>query len=126
MKAQGLPLNFIVLAAMAILILVLVVAFVLMGRQSLQSSMTPSAIKTTCDGYCQNINNYAADKDSPGAGNTITGAPSSFCSKTFATSTSTNSTCTSTANSCIANFGDGSSCKINCVKSGNAWSVKCA
>ena len=63
MKSQGLPLNFIVLAAIAILILVLVVAFVMGGRSALGGEMTMEAAKTYCHNLCNQISTCAQSND---------------------------------------------------------------
>lgn len=59
MKSQGLPLNFIVLAALAILILILAAAFVMMGSKSIQRSMNPQTAHTNCRNICLDMQNYA-------------------------------------------------------------------
>ena len=51
MKSQGLPLNFIVLAALAILILILAAAFILMGGKSIQRTMSPPDRKSELQKY---------------------------------------------------------------------------
>ena len=61
-KAQGLPLNFIVLAAIAILILILVVGFVIGGGTSISRSISPNAARQYCESACSDIKSQAATK----------------------------------------------------------------
>ena len=63
MKSQGLPLNFIVLAALAILILILAAAFVIMGGRSMQRTMSPQAARTNCKNICYEMQRNASTMD---------------------------------------------------------------
>ena len=62
MKSQGLPLNFIVLAALAILILILAAAFIIMGGKSIQKSMSPQTARANCQQICYNLQTLASTK----------------------------------------------------------------
>lgn len=55
MKSQGLPLNFIVLAAIAILILILVVGFVIGGGGAVEGSISPAAARSNCQRWCSEL-----------------------------------------------------------------------
>ena len=54
-KAQGLPLNFIVLAAIAILILILVVGFVIGGGSSIGRTISPQVARQNCEDFCADM-----------------------------------------------------------------------
>ena len=60
MKAQGLPINFIVIAALAILILILAAGFVVAGGGSIQSSMGPQVFRTNCESTCSVLQRQAS------------------------------------------------------------------
>jgi hypothetical protein len=62
MKSQGLPLNFIVLAALAILILILAAAFIIMGGKSVQKSMSPQTARANCQQICYNMQRMASKR----------------------------------------------------------------
>ena len=55
MKSQGLPINFIVLAAVAILILILIVGFVIGGGTAIERGITPGVARTNCDRWCSDL-----------------------------------------------------------------------
>lgn len=55
MKAQGLPLNFIILGALALLVLVVAVAFFMSGTSSLTSGLTQQQLNQKCTSLCGNI-----------------------------------------------------------------------
>ena len=55
MKAQGLPLNFIILGALALLVLVVAVAFFMSGTATLTSGMTQQQLSQKCTSLCSNI-----------------------------------------------------------------------
>lgn len=63
MKSQGLPINFIVLAAVAILILILVVGFVVAGGGAFQRAVTPATARSQCETFCSRIQADAMTKD---------------------------------------------------------------
>ena len=56
MKAQGLPLNFIILGALALLVLVVAVAFFMSGTTTLTTAMSQQQVKTACDNLCNQAN----------------------------------------------------------------------
>ena len=62
MKSQGLPLNFIVIAALAILILILAAGFVIMGGKSIQKSFSPQQARSNCKTICYNLQRVASTK----------------------------------------------------------------
>ena len=59
MKAQGLPINFVVIAALAILILILAAGFVIAGGTSVGAAMGPQQSRNTCSGFCTTMQNTA-------------------------------------------------------------------
>jgi hypothetical protein len=59
-NAQGLPINFIVLAALAILILILAAGFVIGGGTSASSALNPQQAKNFCDNICLNMQRWAS------------------------------------------------------------------
>ena len=63
-RAQGLPLNFIVLAAIAILILILVVGFVIGGGTSISRTMSPAAARQYCESACADLKAQASGQTS--------------------------------------------------------------
>jgi len=62
MRAQGLPINFIVLAALAILILILAAGFVIAGGSSVGGALGPQQVSNTCRGYCTTMANDLSNK----------------------------------------------------------------
>ena len=81
-KAQGLPLSFIVIAAIAVLILVIVVAFVIFGLGgsfkgiTLQSTSDLESVKAACQANCNKLKT--------GTTTAVTFATSQYCSKKYA------------------------------------------
>ena len=63
MKSQGLPINFIVIAALAILILVLIAAFVIVFRGSLAGALTPEVARANCERACRSLQTAAGTRD---------------------------------------------------------------
>ena len=60
MKAQGLPINFIVLAALAILILILAAAFAIGGFGTFKRALSPEAARQQCNTWCSEVQTDAA------------------------------------------------------------------
>ena len=60
MKSQGLPINFIVLAAVAILILILIIGFVIGGGTAMERSIAPGVARSNCDRWCSDLQARAA------------------------------------------------------------------
>ena len=56
MKAQGLPLNFVILGALALLVLVVAVAFFMSGTATLSTAVSQQQVQTTCNNLCNQIN----------------------------------------------------------------------
>lgn len=69
-RAQGLPLEFIVLAAIAILILILVVGFVIGGGISFAGAVSPASFSANCKQICSN---YQRDASTVGVKTTGSG-----------------------------------------------------
>ena len=63
MKGQGLPISFVVLAAIAILILVLAVAFIVGIRGSAVTALTQSEVQQKCEAACNSLKLWAQNKD---------------------------------------------------------------
>lgn len=61
-KAQGLPLEFIVLAAIAILILVIVVVIVVGGGMSVTKSVSPVIMRQNCESACAKLQTTASQQ----------------------------------------------------------------
>ena len=59
MKSQGLPINFIVLAAIAILILILVVGFVIGGGTAFERGVAPGVARSNCNSWCSALRQEA-------------------------------------------------------------------
>ena len=111
MKAQGLPINFIVIAALAILILILVVGFVVAGGSSFTSAVAPEQATSTCNSFC-----VTAQRSAAGVYNSTeiqtwkSSAPTQqkFCTATFdIKGKGKGITCPQLVGSCIVTFGDG-------------------
>jgi hypothetical protein len=107
MRAQGLPINFIVLAALAILILILAAGFVIAGGGSVGGALGPTQVRNTCSGYCNTLQNQviAYGKGDSAATNAVMN--SQWCKNKFiVTGLSGNQSCYQLT-SCVATFGDG-------------------
>ena len=63
MKAQGLSISFVVVAALAILVLVLAVAFVMGWFHSGGQTVSMQKAKSICSGYCNSITTALSDTD---------------------------------------------------------------
>lgn len=64
-KAQGLPINFIVIAALAILILILAAGFVIAGGSSIGGALGPQQAKTVCNNWCNELQTTAGNEEYP-------------------------------------------------------------
>jgi hypothetical protein len=121
MKAQGLPINFIVLAALAILILILATGFILGGGLSISASISPDQARASCQNACLNVRSAASTMDTYVSGATVS-AGSSYCKNyvvagvSAAGGPSGGLTCADVriGTSCVASFADGTSCNIKC------------
>jgi len=124
-KAQGLPINFIVLAAIAILILILVVGFVIGGSSSFGRSISPTVARQNCESSCAKLQNIAAAKDygtNPDVWTALgyasdKGASSTFCIKQEAqggVAGGVNCTHSSIGVSCFVTFADGIQKLVKC------------
>ena len=63
MKAQGLSVSFVVVAALAILVLVLGVAFLMGAFGSQKTSAQEQQVKTQCNSWCSTIQSQASQLD---------------------------------------------------------------
>lgn len=98
-KAQGLPINTIILIAIGLLILVLFITFVLGGFSGISGGTNPNAQAEAA--FAQNCNTYCTESQS-------TGNSASWC-------TYPNTTIGGTAYSCATVPGGSSTCTINSV-----------
>ena len=115
MKAQGLPINFIVIAALAILILILAAGFVIAGGSAFGGAVGPEQARSTCNNFCVTAQRSAGDV----YGNTsdwIAGVNDlRFCTAEFdIKGIGTDVTCTTLVGSCLVTFGDGTTYGIDC------------
>ena len=114
-RAQGLPINFIVIAALAILILILAAGFVIGGGASVGAAMGPQQARNTCQGYCNTAQQSAAgmyDADDIVAWKALSagaaGYDSKFCTAEFdVEGQGTGIKCFSIIGGCKVTFGDG-------------------
>jgi len=111
MKAQGLPINFIVLAALAILILILAAGFVIGGGTSASGALSPQIVKNNCQNACVQLNSWAA-----GTANKTVPTGGTYCLNYTITGVSTPQKCDSASIGapCVLTFQDGSNCKVGC------------
>ena len=118
MKAQGLPINFIVLAAVGIFILILAVMFVLGGGSSATAAMSPQQVRNTCNNACVGLQQYATGQSSyPGIGGNINTALTAFCKDYTISGVSAAVKCdnVNVGVSCRLVYADGTGCTVNCT-----------
>jgi len=119
MKAQGLPINFIVIAALAILILILAAGFVVAGGSSFGRAVSPETMRSSCQTWCNDLESYTTNNvnTAPASGEAISG-PTGYCSKNLAVKGIGSGTCGDLEDklgvSCYVTFEDGSSCRVSC------------
>ncbi|HDQ59992.1 MAG TPA: hypothetical protein ENN30_02250 [Candidatus Woesearchaeota archaeon] len=116
-KAQGLPINFIVIAALAILVLILAAGFLIGGGASAGGALGPTQVANTCNGYCQNLQRAAASQAKPDGGMATweDGINSRYCKSTFAVEGSAvDKSCLDMGIVCRVTFVDGSTGTVEC------------
>jgi hypothetical protein len=114
-KAQGLPINFIVLAALAILIMVLGAGFVIAGGSSVAGSIGPQVARNTCQGYCSQAQSLASQDLTSPDNATLWAINTKFCTiEQTVQGYNAPQGCTAIGVNCILTFGDGSSQQIKC------------
>ena len=114
MRAQGLPINFIVIAALAILILILAAGFVVAGGGATQRALSPQAAKSSCDSWCGQLQQLViSDPSIDGADDTEV-TDSKFCNNTQILD-GVAKTCTDINAQCLLTFADGSSAYAECT-----------
>ena len=120
MKAQGLPINFIVIAALAILILILAAGFVVAGGSSFSSAVGPETVKSKCQTYCNTLNMYTSNNIESST-SVAMWEQKDYCSKSFSVKGMGTGTCgtleTKLGTSCYVTFEDGTSCRVTCDNS---------
>ena len=80
MKGQGLPLNFIVLGALALLVLVVVIAYFVTGGASIFQQTSDTDVRNQCNSLCANIQTVYAQRYSYNEiENDIEDLASSYC-----------------------------------------------
>jgi hypothetical protein len=128
-KAQGLPINFIVLAAVGIFVLILAIMFVLGGGTSASTAISPQQARATCNSQCAGIQSWALGQpikvafngnfvDNNAAG--TPDAPTDFCKGRNVAGISGTVGCDAAAlgATCVVSFQDGLSCNVGCVSTG--------
>ena len=131
MKAQGLSISFVVVAALAILVLVLAVAFVMGWFGSSQKTVSMQKAKSICNDYCNSITTAMANYDcTTGISNheqcvcnNATTAYKNYCETTFKIS-GHDYTCKDIA-PCTAQDAIGNSIPITCSYNASS-NPKCA
>ncbi len=119
MKSQGLPINFIVIAALAILILILVVGLVVGGGGAFQRTLSPSAARSNCETFCSRIQTHASREDStdyPAIGESVTtlNGHNLFCAEQDIEGLEADSTCEDLGIICRVTFRDGITREVGC------------
>ena len=116
MKSQGLPLNFIVLAALAILILILAAAFVIMGGKSIQRTMSPQTARTNCKNICYDMQRAASalDYNSTTMTSFNTTYGSRWCAPQDIQGEGNDLTCVSIGETCYVTFNNDVQKMMNC------------
>ena len=110
MKGQGLPINFIVIAALAILILILAAGFVVAGGSSFGAAVSPASARANCQTICANLQNDAKQVDSA-TGLESTGG---FCVEQDIQGMGDNIKCPSLGEECYVTFSDFVQQRIEC------------
>ena len=115
MKSQGLPLNFIVLAALAILILILAAAFIIMGGKSIQKSMSPQTARANCQQICYKMQSDASTKEYS-SDSDISGLDGhdAWCTGQDIEGLGTNVTCTAIGEHCYVTFSNSIQKEVTC------------
>ena len=127
MKSQGLPINFIVLAAVAILILILIVGFVIGGGAAFERNIAPGVARSNCDRWCSSLQQQASINTQENFGTNDIG--SSYCTNTQVVDGQPNVYChitggtppvdaTNLNHRCLLSFADGTSRYANCTHTG--------
>jgi len=121
MKSQGLPINFIVLAAVGIFVLILAVIFVISGGSSATAALSPQQVRNSCNTACVGLVQWAAGRaTSLGNGHAFaasqygTDASKTYCTGYTITGSSTPQKCPDIGVSCSVTFSDGTGCKVKC------------
>ena len=108
MKSQGLPINFIVLAAVAILILILIVGFVIGGGTAFERGVSPGIARNNCNRWC-----YDLQVEASRIGESSIETNSNFCTNTQIVDGEP-TTCNALNIQCILTFQDGQSRYASC------------
>lgn len=117
MKSQGLPLNFIVLGALALLVLVVAVAFFIAGGATFGSAVSAQAAKTTCDNKCIEISRA---EQSSAISSSATGIDAGdeeakgYCLSKFFIQGQGEKFCDDIA-TCTVTYADGTNCLMACT-----------
>jgi hypothetical protein len=118
MRAQGLPLNFIILGALALLVLVVVVAFFITGAGGFGAAISAQAAQTECTNRCNGITQAMSLKTTitaSGAYNdgNFTGVADNFCLAKFNIRGQGDKYCDQ-IKTCVVTFADQTSCQVSC------------
>lgn len=121
-KAQGLPINFIVIAALAILILILAAGFVIAGGSSVGGALGPQQARNTCNGYCSTSQQGAiaiSDDEAIAAWKLSANLTEKFCTARLdIQGLGTSQACTDVVGACRVSFGDGQTYELNTLNCG--------
>ena len=127
MKSQGLPLNFIVLGALALLVLVVAVAFFIAGGSTFSAATTMQTAQSTCNNKCSTISS-SLQREASTVASGFSWVPSpgkptpeddsennaySFCRSKFNIQGQGEKFCDDIV-SCVLTFGDGTNCRLEC------------
>lgn len=116
MKSQGLPLNFIVLGALALLVLVVAVAFFIAGGATFGSAVSAQSAKTTCDNKCAGISRAEqASATSSSSTGIVDGdaEAAGYCLSKFFIQGQGEKFCDDIA-TCTVTYADGTNCLMAC------------
>jgi len=124
MKSQGLPINFIVLAAVGIFVLILAIIFVISGGTSATAAMSPQQVRNSCNTACVGLVQWAAGQATRAASHPgweptayTSAAPRAYCNNWTITGVSSKVYgCNNAAISvsCPVTFSDGTGCTAGC------------
>ncbi|RLG18803.1 hypothetical protein DRN75_00690 [Nanoarchaeota archaeon] len=115
MKGQGLPLNFIVLGALALLVLVVVIAYFVTGGASIFQQTSDTQVQQQCNSLCANIQTvYAQQYSYNGIRGDIEGSAAAYCEQNKIYQKEKNVDCQRVRGPCIVQTMDGNQYRITC------------
>lgn len=115
MKGQGLPLNFIVLGALALLVLVVVIAYFVTGGASIFQQTSDTQVQQQCNSLCANVQTvYAQQYSYNGITNDIATTASAYCEQNKIYQKERDVDCQRVRGPCIIQTMDGKQYRITC------------